>query len=572
MGYILGINCFTHDSAAALLEDGIPIFASEEERLNREKHTKKFPKYAIEYALMANNLSIDDLDHIAFFFDYKLAAVNFIKYVIKYFPQSLIFITGDRPSIGKDILTMNQRIKKEFKLTGRNNHYRFHYVEHHECHAASCFFVSPFEEAAILSIDGWGELTSTWLGRGYGNRIKAISVTNYPDSIGSFYATFTDYLGFQMLSDEYKVMGLAAYGKPSFKDRFKEIIRLKDNGKVQLDLKYFTFWMKNWTETKWYSDELVKLLGPARREDEPITERHMDIAATLQYVTEEAIIHVARHLYELTKSKNLAYAGGVALNCVANRRILEATPFENIFIQPAANDAGTSLGAALYCHHILLNKPRKYVMENCYLGGKFSDSDFVKAIKQFGLNSLKSNSITKDVARLLADGKIVAWFQDKMEFGPRALGNRSILADPRRADMKDIINAKVKFREPFRPFAPSVLEEKADEYFEDSGYSPFMLLIAPVRESKKNVIPAVTHADGTARVQTVNKSQNPLYYELIEEFEKLTGVPVLLNTSFNIKGEPIVFSPVDAIKCFLKTDIDYLVFGDHLIQKDRNKI
>lgn len=567
MGYILGINCFTHDSAATLLKDGIPIFACEEERLNREKHTKKFPKKAIEYALRTNNLSFKNLDHVAFFFDYKLATVNFIKYIIRYFPRSLIFITGDRPSIGLDLLTINQLIKKEFTIPPSDNHYRFHYVKHHECHAASSFFVSPFDEAAILSIDGWGELTSTWLGRGYENRIEAISVTNYPNSIGSFYATFTDYLGFQMLSDEYKVMGLAAYGKSTFKDKFKELIRFKENGEIQLNLKYFTFWKKNWTETKWYSDELIKLLGPSRKEDEPITERHMDIAATLQYVTEEAIIHVARHLYKLTKSKNLAYAGGVALNCVANRKILEATPFKNIFIQPAANDAGTSLGAALYCYHLILNNPRRYVMENCYLGGKFSDADFIQAIKEFNLSSVKSNCITKDVAKLLADGKIVAWFQDRMEFGPRALGNRSILADPRRADMKDIINAKVKFREPFRPFAPSVLEEKSDEYFNEFSYSPFMLLVAPVKESKKEVIPAVTHVDGTARVQTVSRLQNPIYYELIKEFEKLTGVPVLLNTSFNIKGEPIVFTPIDAIKCFLKTDIDYLVLGSYILQK-----
>lgn len=569
MGYILGINCFTHDAAATLLKDGIPVFACEEERLNRQKHTKAFPKYAIEYALKENDLTINDLDHIAFFFDYKLATINFIKYIFKYFPQSLIFVTADRPSIGMDILTMDQRIKREFNLSSRNNHYKFHYVKHHECHAASSYFVSPFEESAILSIDGWGELTSTWLGKGYDNKFEVISVTNYPNSIGSFYATLTDYLGFQMLSDEYKVMGLAPYGKPTFKDKFKELIRFKDNGEIELNLKYFTFWKKNWTETKWYSDELIKLLGPNRKEEDEITERHMDIAATLQYVTEEAIIHIARNLYKLTKSKNLAYAGGVALNCVANRKILERTAFKNIFVQPAANDAGASLGAALYCYHVILQQPRKYLMEHCYLGGEFEDGAITKAIEESGLKPLKSNDIAKEIAKLIADGKIIAWFQGRMEFGPRALGNRSILADPRRADMKDIINAKVKFREPFRPFAPSVLEEKADEYFEGPSHSPFMLLVAPVKESKKNIIPAVTHVDGTARVQTVNTTQNPLYYRLISEFEKLTGVPVILNTSFNVKGEPIVFSPDDAIKCFLKTDIDYLVMANYIIQKNK---
>lgn len=567
MEYILGINCFTHDSAVTLLKDGVPVFACEEERLSREKHSKKFPEKALAYALKINQLTIDDIDHVAFFFDYKLAAFNFIKYIVRYFPHSLTFVRGDRSSIGFDILTVNDRIREAFGAKSRRLKYKFHYIKHHECHAASAFFLSPFEESAILSIDGWGELISTWLGKGYGNKIQNIAVTQYPDSIGSFYAAFTDYLGFQMLSDEYKVMGLAAYGKPAYKDIFKELIRFDDGGKIKINLKYFTFWKKNWTETQWYSPELLKLLGPVRHCDEEITQRHMDIAATVQHVTEQAVVHIARYLYEKTGSKNLSYAGGVALNCVANQQILEHTPFENIFIQPAAYDAGTSLGAALYCYHMTLGRPRKYRMDHSYLGDGFSETDCLSAIRKFDLSFTLSDAIAKDTAELLAEGKIIAWFQNKMEWGPRALGNRSILADPRKAEMKEIINAKVKFRELFRPFAPSVLEERAPDFFDGNQFSPYMLLVVPVRESKKHIIPAVTHVDGTARVQVVNRAQNALYYDLISEFDRITGVPVILNTSFNVKGEPIVFSPEDAIKCFLKTDIDYLILENYIVKK-----
>ncbi len=567
MEYILGLNCFTHDSAVALLKDGIPIFACEEERLSREKHTKKFPKLAIDYALKKEGISLSDIQYVSFFFDYKLASVNFIKYILRYFPQSMIFILGDRPSIIKDVVTINQRLKQEFSREHFNKSHEFFPLKHHECHAASSFFPSPFEEAAVLSVDGWGELTSTWLGHGKGNKIKALSVDNFPHSLGSFYATFTDYLGFQMLSDEYKVMGLASYGKPKYINEFKELIRFKKNGKIELNLKYFSFWKKNWTETEWYSPKLLELLGPRRNEEDETTERHMNIAATVQYMTEEAVIHIANDLYRRTQSPNLAYAGGVALNCVANRKILERTPFKNIFIQPASNDAGTSLGSALYCYHMILNQPRKYEMDHCYLGGEFGERDIQVAISQSTLKSTRSASIAKETAHLLSQGKIIGWYQGKMEFGPRALGNRSILADPRRAEMKEIINAKVKFREPFRPFAPSVLQEKSNDYFIDSQYSPFMLLVAHVREAKKSIIPAVTHVDGTARVQTVSQTQNPRYYDLISEFEKETGVPVLLNTSFNVKGEPIVFSPNDAIRCFLKTDLDYLILGDYILSR-----
>jgi carbamoyltransferase len=443
---------------------------------------------------------------------------------------------------------------------------KYQEVYHHLAHAASSFFLSPYHEAAVLVVDGLGELTSTSIGHGEGGKIRLLNEQFFPHSLGLLYSLVTDYLGFEANSDEYKVMGLASYGKPAFYESFSNFVQLTADGMFRLNLEYFNpgFRGPNYLGEKFY-----KTFGPVRQRGEAVTERHADIAASLQKCLEEAVFHIANHLHNLTGQKQLCLAGGVALNCSMNGKLIERTPFKQVFIQPAANDPGTAIGAAYYVYHQTLGHRRDFQMTHAYLGPEYSNEEIKKALdlaKQM-YAFFEEPELLKYAAKLLAEGKIVGWFQGRMEWGPRALGNRSILADPTRSDMKDIINYYVKHREEFRPFAPAVVEERAKEFFEVSEPSPFMLFACRVKEEAKNKIPAVTHIDGTARVQTISRDVNARFYNLIVEFERLRGVPVLLNTSFNIMGEPIVCTPRDAVRCFAACGMDALVIGNFLLEK-----
>jgi carbamoyltransferase len=566
---VLGINHNNHDSAASLLIDGRVAAVAEEERFLRKKHAGDIPVHAARFCLERTGLKPGDIDHVAFFYDPFLVMRKRISLFVRYFPSSLNLLV-DMTAPAAHILSMflgeARLLKRKLFANDPSCRYQFHYVEHHQGHAASAFMLSPFERAAILSLDGTGEWATTWLGRGEGNRLEFIRQMSFPHSVGLVYSAVTEYLGFKPWSGEGKVMGLAAYGDPGrYLETFRRIIHPTDDGGFAVDMSYFRYHVRFWRE--WVSQKFIDVFGPRREPESAMEQRHQDIAAALQAVTEEIGIHIANHLQERTGEKNLCLAGGVALNCVMNGRILRESRFTDVFVQPMANDAGTSLGAALYVYHVKLGHPRVAPLRDIYLGPEFASEDFEKALQRHPVRWHRSEDPAREVARLLADGKIIGWFQGRMEVGPRALGNRSILADPRRPEMKDVINARVKHREGFRPFAPSVLEEKAGEYFERSYTSPYMILNFEVRPEKRDVIPSVTHVDGTARVQTVARAVNPLYYRLIEEFEGLTGVPVLLNTSFNVRGEPIVYTPEDAIRCFLATDMDRLVLGDHIVEK-----
>lgn len=564
--YILGLNCHMHNASAALIKDGKLLAAAEEERFNRQKFYGGFPEQAIRYCLQEAGISINDIEHIGFYFKPWLGIGKRALIVLSTLHHRLLQASRQEEVTGgsySDWLLMRktpQILKETFDY--KNN---FHFLEHHLCHAASTFFLSPFQEAAIMSVDLAGEIDSTLFGVGKGNRIETISKVEYPHSLGIFYAAVTQYLGFQYNADEYKVMGLASYGQPEFYEDFKRLISLSKNGGFRLDLNYF---VHHWGTRLKYSNRFVQHFGPARLQDEdPLQERFANIAASVQKVLNEVMLRLTNYLYQQTRIKRLCLAGGVALNCATNGILLKQGPFEEIYVQPAANDAGTSVGAAFYIYHSLLNKPRSFVMDNAYFGPSFSDRDCLEAITSYQLPYHQMDDVAKETAKLLAQEKIIGWFQGRMEWGPRALGNRSILADSRKEEMKEIVNLKIKFREPFRPFAPSVLEEEANKFFDLDRPSPFMLFVCPVKPEKKSIIPAVVHVDDTCRVQTVSKKTNPLYWQLIKEFQSLTGVPVIMNTSFNVKTEPIVCSPKDAINCFLNTEMDHLVMNRFLINK-----
>jgi len=579
--YILGINAYHGDSSACLIKDGSLITAVEEERFRRIKHWAGFPTKSIKYCLESEVLSLEDIDYIAINRNPK---ANLYKKVL--------FTLRNRPSFAliKDSLKNALKVKdikiimsERLGMKGQKIKAELYHIEHHRAHMASAFFVSPFERAAILSIDGFGDFVSTMMGIGEGNKIEVIDQVNFPHSLGLFYTALTQYLGFPKYGDEYKVMGLSAYGRPIYLKEMEEIVRLKQNGRFELNLDYFVHHSEGvsmlWEDSepilgRAYSDRLIEKFGPERRYGEPITEHHQDIAASLQAMYEKAFFHILNYLYERTKIKNLCLAGGCALNSVANGKIFDNTPFKEVYIQPAANDAGGSLGAAYYLYHQIFGKQRNFVMDKVYWGPDFSEAEISEKLKVRSeeLNNCKiekidnEDKLCKKVAKYIADGKVVGWFQGRMEWGPRALGNRSILVDPRRAEMKDILNARIKRREPFRPFAPSILLEAVGEYFEKDYPDPFMIKVYPIKEDKRKVIPAVTHVDGTGRLQTVSKEENPLYYKLIKEFEKITGVPVVLNTSFN-ENEPIVCTPDEALDCFLRTKMDVLVLGNVIICK-----
>jgi carbamoyltransferase len=571
---ILGINAYHGDASASLIQNGKLIAAVEEERFNRVKHWAGFPAESIRYCLEVGGISIKDVEHVAVSFNPK-ANVN----------RKLLFTIANRPSI-KSLLDRFNRQTKSLSLLQElaDATYsqpeeitaKIHNLEHHTTHFASGFFVSPFEEAAILSIDGMGDFVSTLSGFGRGNKLEYFSRTHFPHSVGYLYNALTLYLGFSNYGDEYKVMGLAPYGEPEYVEALRKLIYPKGDS-FELNLDYFNHHTQgiamNWesgspTVLPFHSPELEKLLGPARAPKSELTTKHQNIATSLQAVTEEIIFHLLNRLHERFPSDNLCLVGGVAMNSVANGKITQNTPFKNVYAPIGAADNGTSFGAAFYVWNQLLKQPRQFVLDHAYLGSEFTDEECLDALQKHNLQPKKfeRDELLNHVVETLTEGKVVGWFQGRMEFGARALGNRSLLADPRRTDMRDIINLKIKFREKFRPFAPSILEEKVSEYFEKDEPVPFMEKVFKIRPEKREEIPAVTHVDGTGRLQSVSRRTNPLYWDLINTFAQRTGVPILLNTSLN-ENEPIVRTPSEAILCFLRTHMDALVLGSYYIDR-----
>lgn len=560
--HVLGISCFYHDAAAALLKDGEIVAACQEERLSRKKHDADFPSRAVKYVLREAGITPAELDAVGFYDKPLLKFERMLSTYIATFPRSFSSFRKAMPVWIKEKLWVPSIIRRELRPYAGP----IYFAEHHMSHAASCFLVSPFEEAAILTVDGVGEWATASFGVGKGTDITLFKEIRFPHSLGLLYSAFTYYLGFKVNSAEYKVMGLAPYGKPVHYDRImKEMVHLNPDGSFKLDMKYFSY-DHGLTMTDGAFNQFFG--GPPRKPETWMSERELDIAASIQKVCEEVVLAMVRHIHEETGLTNLCMAGGVALNCVANGRVIRETAIKNLFVQPAAGDAGGSVGVAHYLYNTLEKRPRGKPWTHAYLGPAYSDQEIRQYLDSAGAryHELPRQELLQRTARLLANGHVIGWFQGRLEFGPRALGGRSILADPRDPKMRDILNLKIKFREGFRPFAPSALAEKAGEWFELDCESPYMLLVAPVREGKR-VIPAVTHVDHSARVQTVTRETSPLYYDLIAEFEKLTGVPVVINTSFNVRGEPIVCTPHDAYLCFMRTNMDELVLGPYLLEK-----
>jgi carbamoyltransferase len=582
---ILGISAFYHDSAACLVRDGEIVAAAQEERFTRVKHDARFPSRAITFCLQEARLqTARQLDQVAFYEKPILKLERLLSSYLFAAPKGLSSFRAAMSLWMTQKLWVERRIRETLSFNGR-----IFFPEHHESHAASAFFPSPFEEAAIITVDGVGEWATTTVGYGKANRVQLLEELHFPHSLGLLYSAFTYYLGFRVNSDEYKVMGLAPYGVPRYRDLiFSELIDLKKDGSFHLNLRYFDF-IAGLTMTNSHFDELFG--GTVREPETRLTQREADLARSLQTVTDEVILGLARHAREVTGATNLCLAGGVALNCVANGRLLREKIFDRIWIQPAAGDAGGALGAALTAWHHVADKPRTSTGRDrqhaSLLGPAYPIEHFID-LENVPARHLSDEELFATVTELLAQGKIVAWFQGRMEFGPRALGNRSILADPRVSDMQRRLNLKVKFRESFRPFAPAVLVERVSEFFEFNQPSPYMLIVAPVKaelrtetadressdedlagrvEAVRSSIPAVTHLDYSARVQTVATEDNPRFHELLRHFAQRTGCPVLVNTSFNIRGEPPVCTPTDALQCFQRTEIDYLVIGNHLFDK-----
>ena len=563
MTRILGINTgFAHDPAAALISDGKIALAVEEERLDRVKFGKGFPHRAIEACLKHEGLSLSDLDRVGFNFQpWKMFATDLALNARWLFRRRASTYAAYHLGASLHPLLFHLKEAEWFKRrTG--GALRVQFLDHHLCHAASAFYVSPFDEAAILTLDQRGESVSATMSVGQGTVIRRLGTVRLPDSLGMLYLSVTLHLGFH-IGDEYKVMGLAPYGTPAYRDVFTDLLQQNRHGTFRLNPSYFDYLGAE----RCFSNKFYTALGPRRQPGEPIEQRHMDLACSLQARLTDVVLKMTERLHARTNLPNLCLAGGVAFNSVMSGALLRHSPFKQLYIQPAAGDAGTALGAALIIAHGQLGQPRGMVMEHAFLGPAFSEEEIQAALAACKVAYERPASIARAAAELLAQGQVVGWFQGRMEFGPRALGARSILADPRSEGMKDRVNQCVKHREGFRPFAPSVLEERAGDYFEYAGASPFMLFVYGVRPEKRAVIPAVTHVDGTARVQTVRRADHPLYWELISEFERLTGVPVVMNTSFNVNGEPIVCAPVDAIRCFFGSGLDALALGPFLIRK-----
>ena len=597
MTAILGISAFYHDSAAALVVDGRIAAAAQEERFSRVKHDAAFPSGAVAHCLAEAGLTAADIDYVAFYDKPLTKFERLLETYLAYAPVGFRSFRMAIPLWLKDKLHMRRTIRHAL---GGGCRARLVFTDHHESHAASAFFPSPFDRAAILTLDGVGEWSTATLGVGEGARIRLLEHIAFPHSLGLLYSAFTYYCGFKVNSGEYKLMGLAPYGRPIYKDLILDrLIDLKPDGSFRLDMRYFQY-CQGLTMTNGRFHQLFG--GPPRSPESTLDQRHMDLAASIQDVTEEAVLRIGREVHRRTGADRLVMAGGVALNCVANGRLLREGPFEDIWIQPAAGDAGGALGAALFVWHQLLEKPRSPgghdAQEGSFLGPRFDSDAIAEFLEAKGVEAQRFESeaeLTERVAEFLADGKIVGWFQGRMEFGPRSLGARSILGDPRSPTTQATMNLKIKFRESFRPFAPAVLRERAADWFEldPKHESPYMLLVAPVREDRRtpidaerlevmrddpdlrrrvnivrSEIPAVTHVDYSARLQTVDRERNPRFHRLMEAFDRLTGCPVLVNTSFNVRGEPIVCAPEDAHRCFLATDMDVLVLEDFVIVKD----
>lgn len=571
--YILGINAFHGDSSACIFKDGELIAASEEERFRRIKHWAGLPTQAIQFCLDEVGISISEVDHIAISRDPGANAYKKIKHVLtKGFSFGAVY---DRLRNRSKVKSVEQQLSDAFG--GVPLKAPIHNVEHHRSHLASAFFVSPFEESALLSIDGFGDFTSTMTGIGRGNSIEVLEEVNYPHSIGVFYSAFTQWMGFPHYGDEYKVMGLAPYGQAQYCERVREVIRVNDKGLFDLDERYFRH-VKEGVAMSWedgipeigslFTPFFEEKFGPARKKEEALTDYHRDMAASVQRVCEEVIFHLLNHLHEKTGLDRVCIAGGVAQNSVANGKILRNTPFKQIYIPPAGHDAGTATGAALYVQHQVLNMPRNFKPQTAYTGSRFSNDTIEQYLqsRDIAYTLLEDNALYAKVADALVNGAVVGWFQGRAEFGPRALGNRSILADPRRNDAKDLLNAKIKRRESFRPFAPSILEEFVPEYFEEVDAVPYMEKVFPIKAEMRSAIPAVTHVDGSGRLQTVSLESNERYYRLIKAFYDRSGVPILLNTSFN-ENEPIVNTPEHALDCYLRTQMDVLVLGNCIIAR-----
>ncbi|RPJ53167.1 MAG: hypothetical protein EHM23_31475 [Acidobacteria bacterium] len=564
---ILGLSAFYHDSAACLVRDGRIVAAAQEERFSRVKHDSSFPRHAVGACLEIAGCSIDDLDHVVFYEKPFLKFERLLETYLRRAPRGFGSYRKVVPLWIKDKLWMKQSIQQQLNYKGD-----VLFSEHHESHAAAAFFPSPFRSAAILTVDGVGEWTTTAYGRGRDNDLTLNWEVQFPHSLGLLYTAFTYYLGFKVNSDEYKVMGLAPYGQPVYQKQIEErLIKLNEDGSFTLNLDCFDY-ETGFTMTSESFDRLFG--GPPRKPAEPLNQKHKDLAASIQKVIEQVMLRLSRRVLTETGEDRLCLGGGVALNCVANGRILREAGFRDIWIQPAAGDAGGAVGAALAVYHRLLGQPRETdglsdAMQGGYLGPRFGKEDVRRVLDGAGAQyeELPEDELIRRTCRELESGAVVGWFQGRMEFGPRALGNRSILADPRRPDMQRKLNLRIKFRESFRPFAPSVLEERQPEFFESDHPSAYMLLVAPVSASQRGCIPAVTHVDGSARIQTVNEQQNGRYYRLIRTFANMTGCPLLVNTSFNVRNEPIVCAPRDAYNCFMRTNMDVLVIEDFFLTK-----
>ena len=573
---IIGLNAYHGDASAALVVDGQLVAAVEEERFNRIKHWAGFPGESIRWCLQQAGLNATDVDHVAISFDPRANLWRRLGFVATHWPSMSAIL--DRLRRQGKTLALEDQFAAAVGLSRDRIKAQFHRIEHHQTHVAAGFLISPFEEAAVLSVDGMGDFTSTLTAHANGNDWAEFDRVYFPHSIGFLYTAITMYLGFPYYGDEYKVMGLAPYGEPEFADFFRRMIRPKGDT-FELNLDYFTHHKKgvrmSWNDgapiiEPFYSQKLINELGPVRDGKEPMTSRHDNIAKSLQVVTEEIITHLLSRLYAKTRSENVCMTGGVAMNSVANGKITSQTPFKNVYIPAGAADNGTSFGAAFYVWNHLLKKPRTFVQDHAYWGCSSTNDEAIAAAKAAGVpyEVLDQEALVDRTTDLMINGNVVGWFQGAMEFGARALGNRTLLADPRRTDMRDIINLRIKFREKFRPFAPSILEEHVGEWFEIDEPTPYMEKVFPIRKEKHAVIPAVTHVDGSGRLQTVSKRSNPLYHRLISRFYQKTGVPIVLNTSLN-ENEPIVRTPAEAISCFLRTDMDVIVIGGLLIDRHR---
>jgi carbamoyltransferase len=576
--YILGINAYHADSSAAIFKDGVMIAATEEERFRRVKHWAGFPSQAVEFCLREAGITLQQVDHIAIGRDPSAKLGKKIMFLLKN-PGGGWSAVLDRlknarkvSSLEDEFAALEKNIDKS-ALKGK-----IHQVEHHRSHLASAFFASPFDKAALLSIDGSGDFSTTMTAVGEGNRIEVLNSVDFPHSVGIFYSAFTQLLGFPHYGDEYKVMGLAPYGEPKYVDKLREVLVFKNNGFFELDLGFFRSAKQGIVTygedhvpcvATLFTEKMTAKFGPERKKQEPVTQYHKDLAASVQRITEELIYHILQHLHQSTGLKNVCIAGGVAQNSVANGKISRNTGFSNIYIPSAGHDAGISMGSALYVYNHLLQQPRSEPVWSAYTGCRYSNDEIETYLRSrnIAFTRYTDTDLYEVVAEKLINAGVVGWFSGRAEFGPRALGGRSILADPRRTDAKDLLNAKIKRRESFRPFAPSILREYVEEYFEVNDGVPFMEKVFPIRKEKHAVIPAVTHVDGTGRLQTVDKAVSPRYYQLIETFRQKTGVPVLLNTSFN-ENEPIVNSPENALECYLRTNMDMLVLENCVIQRN----